>query len=77
VVGIPRLTLTPVASRVSALVVGEQHELIGPLMEGLDGDLLPRAELATDEFAVRRHSLNSAIEHALRDWEENEPLRAR
>lgn len=36
-----RLTLTPIASRVSAVIASEQHALIGPLMEGLTTDLLP------------------------------------
>jgi uncharacterized protein YbjT (DUF2867 family) len=76
-IGIPKLTLTPVASRVSALVAGEHHALIGPLMQGLNGDLLPRAELAADMFGVRLHSLDAAIERALRDWEQDEALRAR
>ena len=31
-----RLTLTPIASRVSAMIAGERHALIGPLMESLD-----------------------------------------
>jgi hypothetical protein len=77
VIGLPRFTLTPVASRISAVLTGEQHALIGPLMEGLHSDLLPRAELAADTFGVRLHSLDSAIERALRDWERDETLRAR
>jgi uncharacterized protein YbjT (DUF2867 family) len=74
---LPRITLTPIASRVSAVIAGEQHALIGPLMEGLESDLLPRAELATNLLGIRRHSLDAAIERALRDWELMEPLRAR
>jgi uncharacterized protein YbjT (DUF2867 family) len=74
---IPRLTLTPIASRVSAMIAGEQHALVGPLMQGLETDLLPRPELATELLGVRRHSLDAAIERALRDWEVIEPLRAR
>jgi uncharacterized protein YbjT (DUF2867 family) len=77
VIGLPRFTLTPVASRISAVLTGEEHALIGPLMEGLHSDLLPRAELASDTFGVRLHSLDSAIERALRDWERDETLRAR
>jgi uncharacterized protein YbjT (DUF2867 family) len=71
------LTLTPIASRVSAVIASEEHALIGPLMEGLTTDLLPRAELATELLHVRRHALDSAIERALRDWELTEPLGAR
>jgi uncharacterized protein YbjT (DUF2867 family) len=72
-----RLTLTPIASRVSALIAGERHELIGPLMESLDQDLLPRDNRAAKLLDVRLHSLDSAIEHALAEWEATEPLAAR
>lgn len=72
-----RLTLTPIASRISALVAGERHELIGPLMESLGDDLLPRDDRAAELLDVRRHSLDAAIEHALREWEASEDLAAR
>ncbi len=72
-----RLTLTPIASRISAVVAGEDHALIGPLMAGLDHDLLPRDDRAARLLAVRLHSLDAAIEHALREWERSEPLAAR
>jgi nucleoside-diphosphate-sugar epimerase len=71
------LSLTPIASRVAAVIAGEQHELIGPLMESLEEDLLPRDERAAQLLGVRLHSLDSAIEHALREWESVEQLRAR
>jgi uncharacterized protein YbjT (DUF2867 family) len=77
VLNLPGLTMTPIASRVSALIAGEQHALIGPLMAGLATDLLPRKPLATELLALRRHSLDAAIEHALAIWEQTEPLRAR
>jgi uncharacterized protein YbjT (DUF2867 family) len=72
-----RLSVTPIASRVAALVAGEQWELIGPLMESLDTDLLPTQPEAATLLGVRRHSLDSAIEHALADWERDEELAAR
>jgi uncharacterized protein YbjT (DUF2867 family) len=72
-----RLTVTPIASRVSALIAGEQPELIGPLMESLNEDLLLRDNRAAELLGVRLHSLDSAIEHALREWEAEEPLAAR
>ena len=72
-----RLTLTPIASRVSAVIAGERHELIGPLMESLDQDLLPRDNRVVDLLNVRLHSLDAAIEHALAEWEATEPLAAR
>jgi uncharacterized protein YbjT (DUF2867 family) len=72
-----RLAITPVASRIAALVAGEQHELIGPLMESLGTDLLPRDNRAFDLLGVKPHTLDAAIEHALRVWETEEPLAAR
>jgi len=70
-------TATVVASRVAAKIAGEDHALIGPLMEGLSGDLLPRDDRAPSLFGVRLHSFDSAVEHALREWETVEPLAAR
>ncbi len=72
-----RLTVTPIAARIAALVAGERYELIGPLMESLDADLLPRDDRAAAHLGVRLHTLNSAIEHALSEWERDEPLSAR
>jgi uncharacterized protein YbjT (DUF2867 family) len=69
--------LTPVASRVAAAIAGESHELVGPLMEGLDGDLLPRDDHAAELLGVRLHSLDAAIERALGEWEAVEELAAR
>src|SRR2546421_4900231 len=76
-VGFNRLMLTPIASRVAALIAGEDHELIGPLMESLEYDLLPAGSNAAEMLSVRLHSLDAAIEHALRDLEAAEPLAAR
>jgi uncharacterized protein YbjT (DUF2867 family) len=75
--GLGRLTATGIESRVAAAIAGEDHALIGPLMEGLHGDLLARDDRAQEIFGVRRHRLNAAIERALREWEATEPLRAR
>jgi uncharacterized protein YbjT (DUF2867 family) len=69
--------LTSVASRVAAAIAGEDHALIGPLMEGLEGDLLPRDDRAARLLGVRLHRLDAAIERALREWEAVEELRAR
>ncbi len=71
------MTMTPLASRVAAAIAGEDHELIGPLMAGLEGDLLPRDDRAQALFAVRLHGLGAAIERALREWEATEELAAR
>ncbi len=72
-----RLTLTPIASRVASVIAGEDHELVGPLMESLDRDLVPRDDRAARLLGVRLHSLDAAIEHALREWETGESLAAR
>jgi uncharacterized protein YbjT (DUF2867 family) len=72
-----RFNLTPVASRVAAAIAGESVELVGPLMEGLDGDLLPRDDRAAGLLGVRLHRLNAAIERSLREWEAMEELAAR
>jgi uncharacterized protein YbjT (DUF2867 family) len=76
-IGFKRLTVTPIASRIAAVIAGEDHELVGPLMESLGEDLLAAGDRAPDVLAVRLHSLDSAIERALREWEATEPLAAR
>jgi uncharacterized protein YbjT (DUF2867 family) len=76
-VGLGRLTATPIASRIAAVVAREEYELIGPLMESLATDLLAGETRAAELLGVQLHSLDSAIEHALRDWEATEPLAAR
>lgn len=70
-------SLTPIASAVAAAIAGEDVELIGPLMEGLGADLLPRDDRAQQLFGVRLHRFDAAVERALRDWESREELAAR
>ena len=41
-----------------------------PLMEGLQGDLLPADDHAAELLGVELHSFDSAVEHALGEWEE-------
>ena len=71
------VNLTPVTGRLAAAIAGEDPELVLPLMEGLQGDLLPATDDAADLLGVRLHSLDSAVEHALADWERSERLAAR
>jgi uncharacterized protein YbjT (DUF2867 family) len=77
----PRISLgvnmTAVASVVAAAIAGEDVGLIGPLMESLEYDLLPRDDGAAAAFGVRLHSFDAAVERALRDWEQVEELAAR
>ena len=71
------LTMTGIASVVAAAIADEDPALIGPLMESLEHDLLPRHDDAAAAFGVRLHSFDSAVERALRDWELVEELAAR
>jgi uncharacterized protein YbjT (DUF2867 family) len=71
------VTATPITSRIVAKLAGEAHELVGPLMESLASDLLPRRNTAAAALGVKLHSLDAAIEHSLREWEASEPLAAR
>lgn len=71
-------TATPLAARLAASIAHERPELVLALMEGLTGDLLAAAE---DDVAallgVDLHCFDSAVEHALYEWERVEPLAAR
>jgi uncharacterized protein YbjT (DUF2867 family) len=76
------VNMTAVAGRVAAAIGTEDPELILPLMESLQGDLLPGELLPGDANAaellgVELHSFDSAVEHALRVWEQSELLAAR
>jgi uncharacterized protein YbjT (DUF2867 family) len=72
-----RVNLTPIAARVAAAIASESPELVLPLMEGLQGDLLPAEDHAAELLGVRLHGFDSAVEHALAEWEQHEPLAAR
>jgi uncharacterized protein YbjT (DUF2867 family) len=71
------VSMTGLAGRVAAAIAAEQPELVLPLMEGLQGDLLARDDDAAERLGVRLHSFDSAVEHALAEWERAEPLAAR
>jgi uncharacterized protein YbjT (DUF2867 family) len=70
-------SLTQIAAPVAAAVASEDPGLIGPLMESLEHDLLPRDERAPEAFGVRLHDFDSAVERSLRDLEITEGVRAR
>lgn len=69
--------VTPIAAPVAAAIAGEDAGFIGPLMESLSGDLLPRDARAAGLLGVRLHRFDRAVERALRDWEAGERLAAR
>jgi uncharacterized protein YbjT (DUF2867 family) len=70
-------SLTPVASVVAAAVAAEDPGFITPLMESLESDLLPRHHDAAEAFGIRLHSFESAVERALREWEQIEEVAAK
>ena len=71
-------SLTPPASAVVAAVTGQPVELVRPLMESLEYDILPRdAAEAWRLFDIRPLSFERAVTRALREWESRETLGAR
>jgi uncharacterized protein YbjT (DUF2867 family) len=82
--GVSRLPLglagsfTPPASAVVSAVSDQPLELVRPLMESLESDILPRdATEAGRIYGLRPRSFGRAVEHALAEWESREPLGAR
>jgi uncharacterized protein YbjT (DUF2867 family) len=71
------VNMTGLAGRVAAAIATEDPQLVVPLMEGLQGDLLPRDDHAAERLGVRLHPFDGAVEHALAEWERTEPLAAR
>jgi uncharacterized protein YbjT (DUF2867 family) len=71
-------SLTPPASAVVAAVTGQPLELVRPLMESLETDLLPRdGDEAARLYGLTPHRFDRALDHALAEWERLEPLGAR
>ena len=70
-------TMTPIVAPIAAALAGEDSGFIGPLMESLSSDLLPRDDRAPALLGVRLHRFDRAVERALREWEQGEPLAAR
>jgi uncharacterized protein YbjT (DUF2867 family) len=71
-------SLTPPASAVVAAVTGQPIELVRPLMESLESDLLPRdPHEAARLYGIRPRRVARALDHALAEWESLEPLGAR
>jgi uncharacterized protein YbjT (DUF2867 family) len=72
------VSMTPPAAAVVAGVTGLDLELVRPLMESLEYDLLPREDAAAhDVIPIRLHRFDRAVEHALAEWETIQPLAAR
>jgi uncharacterized protein YbjT (DUF2867 family) len=71
------VSATALTARVAAAIAGEDPELVVPLMQSLQGDLLPADDDAAELLGVELHAFDSAVEHALSEWESTEPLAAR
>jgi uncharacterized protein YbjT (DUF2867 family) len=71
-------SFTPPASAVVAAVTGQPLELVRPLMESLESDLLPHdPDEAPRLYGLRPHPFERALDHALAEWERLESLGAR
>jgi uncharacterized protein YbjT (DUF2867 family) len=71
-------SLTPPASAIVAGVTGQPLELVRPLMESLESDILPReSHDAAQVYGIRPLGFDRAVERALREWESRERLGAR
>jgi uncharacterized protein YbjT (DUF2867 family) len=71
-------SLTPPASAVVAGLTGQPLELVRPLMESLESDILPRGgHDAARVYGLRPLGFDRAVERALREWESRERLGAR
>jgi uncharacterized protein YbjT (DUF2867 family) len=76
-VGLSR-SLTPPASAVVSAVTEQPLELVRPLMESLESDILPRdPDEAPRLYGIRLRPFERAVEHALAEWESLETLGAR
>jgi hypothetical protein len=62
---------------VVSAITRQPLELVRPLMQSLETDLLPRDQDAARLFGLRPRRFDRAVERALRDWERAEPLAAR
>jgi uncharacterized protein YbjT (DUF2867 family) len=73
-----RRSHTPPASAMVAALTGQPLELVRPLMESLEADVLPRdPDEAPKLYGLRPRGFERAVEHALAEWERCEPLGAR
>jgi len=70
-------TQTPAASALVSAITSQPIELVRPLMQSLEHDLLPRNDDARRIYGLTPHPFERAVDHALRDWERSEALAAR
>jgi uncharacterized protein YbjT (DUF2867 family) len=71
-------SLTPPASAVVSALTDQPVELVRPLMESLERELLPRdAGVAPRMYGITPLPFTRAVERGLAEWERTEPLAAR
>jgi uncharacterized protein YbjT (DUF2867 family) len=70
-------SMTPVASPVVSALTRLPLELVRPLMESLEHELLPRSDDAREIYGIEPRPFSRAVERALREWESREELAAR
>lgn len=71
-------SLTPPASAVVSAVTSQPLDLVRPLMQSLERELLPRNPVETAEmYGIRPLPFDRAVERALAEWERTEELAAR
>jgi uncharacterized protein YbjT (DUF2867 family) len=73
---LPR-SIGPIESAFAAWITGIPLELLAPLMASTATDLIADDADARALFGVRLHDFDAALDHALREWESDEPLRGR
>jgi uncharacterized protein YbjT (DUF2867 family) len=72
-----RTTQTRAASAVVSAITDQPLELVRPLMQSLEHDLLPRNDDARRIYGLTPLPFDRAVERALSDWERTEVLTAR
>jgi len=71
------MSLTPPASAIVSAITGQPLDLVRPLMESLEHELLPRSSHdASSLYGIRPLPFNRAVSRALADWESREELAA-
>ena len=71
-------SLTPPASAVVSALTDQPLDLVRPLMQSLEHELLPRDALEAPEmYGIRTLPFDRAVERALAEWERTQELAAR
>ncbi len=66
------VSATPIASRVAAVLTGEKHALVEPLMHSLEYDLIPDTTAADAAFDLRPRGFDESVRWALAERADGE-----